>query len=143
MYAIAHISHLFMAIFFIGVVFFEVLMLEGIRHRVSRGGMAEVERALGQKARRIMPVVILLLFGSGIFMAGSYAGVLASPGQSSFGIQLLMKVLLATSVFIHFLAAMTFMLRKTMTGLRSRVIHYSVLVHVVLIALLAKTMFYL
>lgn len=143
MYPVAHIVHLFMAILFIGVVFFEVLMLEGIRGRVAKGAMAEVERELGRRARRIMPFVILLLFASGIILAGNYHGALAHAGQSSFAIQLMLKILLAVSVFGHFVAAMTFMLRRTMTARRSRVIHYSVFVHVVLIALLAKTMFYL
>lgn len=143
MYAIAHIVHLFMAILFIGVVFFEVIMLEGIRRQVSGSALGEVERAIGRRARQIMPFVILLLFASGILMAGRYAGVLANAGESAFGAQLSLKIVLATSVLLHFFVAMTLMLRGKMTGGRSRVIHYSVFAHVVLIALLAKTMFYL
>lgn len=146
MYAFAHIVHLFMAAVFVGIVFFEVIMLEGVRRRVSRAAMGEVERALGRRIRRIVPFIILLLYATGIVMAVNYGSLLATvlPGadQSSFGAQLLLKIILAVSVFLHFLLAMTLMLRGAMTARYSTVIHYSVFAHVVLIVLLAKTMFY-
>lgn len=143
MYAVAHVVHLLMAFGFVGIVFFEVMMLEAVRSRVSKNAMNDVERALGQRARRIVPFIILLLYGSGIAMAGAYGALLADFGQSSFGTQLLLKIVLAVSVFGHFATAMTLMWRRSMTPRRSRIIHYSVFAHAVLIVLLAKTMFYL
>lgn len=142
MYAFAHIAHLFMAAAFVGIVFFEVIMLEGIRRRVSRPAMGEVERALGQRIRRIVPFIIIVLYASGIAMAVNYGSLLANAGGSAFGAQLLVKIILAVSVFLHFLLAMTLMLRGAMTARFSTVIHYSVFAHVLLIVLLAKTMFY-
>lgn len=142
MYASAHILHLFMAILFVGTVFFEVLILERIRGRVTKPAMREVEVAVGSRARQIMPFVILFLFGSGLVMAHYHAASLSSPGSSAFALQLSVKVVLAISVLVHFLSAMTWMLRGTMTGVRSRFIHYSVFGHVIAIVFLAKSMYY-
>lgn len=51
----SHIIHLLMAVAFIGTVFFEVVMLEGIRGRVQERALVPVEEALGARLRRIMP----------------------------------------------------------------------------------------
>ncbi|MAL99369.1 CopD family copper resistance protein [Hydrocarboniclastica marina] len=142
MYASAHIVHLFMAILFVGTVFFEVLILETIRHRVSRDALREVESAVGQRARQIMPFVILLLFGSGLVMAYYHGPTLTNSWSSGFALQLGLKILLAFSVLAHFLTAMTWMVRRTMTSSRSRFIHYSVFSHVIVIVFLAKSMYY-
>jgi hypothetical protein len=42
--------HLFAAIMFVGTVFFEVLILEGIRKPVGRETMRTVETAIGRRA---------------------------------------------------------------------------------------------
>lgn len=139
----AHILHLLMAMAFLGTVFFEVVMLEGIRGRVQERALIPVEEALGARLRRIMPWVILLLFGSGLLMAHRYAGVLAAPLDSAFTLQLSVKIVLAFSVLGHFITAMTLIQRGALNARRNRIIHYSVFAHVVLIAVLAKTMFYL
>ncbi|KAA8977786.1 hypothetical protein [Halospina sp. K52047b] len=139
----SHIIHLLMAVVFIGTVFFEVVMLEGIRGRVQERALVPVEEALGARLRRIMPWVILLLFGSGLVMAHRYSGALAAPGESAFALQLSVKILLAFSVLGHFITAMTLIRRGMLNARRNRIIHYSVFGHVVVIAVLAKTMFYL
>ena len=143
MYAVAHIVHLLVAAVFIGTVFFEVMVLWGIQGRVPQRSLTVVESALGARLRRIMPFVILLLFGSGLVMVHRYTAVLASPGGSAFSLQLTLKVVLAFSVLGHFITAMTWMRRGTMNARRDRFIHYSVFAHVLSIAILAKTMFYL
>src|SRR5690606_15626859 len=71
--------HLFAAIIFVGTVFFEVMMLEGIRRHVPRDAMRSVESAVGKRARRVMPWIILVLYGAGLSMAWQYRGVLAAP----------------------------------------------------------------
>ena len=118
-------------------------MLEGIRGRVQERALIPVEGALGARLRRIMPWVILLLFGSGLFMAHRYVGTLMSPLDSAIALQLSIKIVLAFSVLGHFITAMTLIRRGTLNARRNRIIHYSVLGHVVFIAVLAKTMFYL
>jgi hypothetical protein len=134
--------HLFAALIFIGTVFFEVLMLEGVRKQVPREAMRAVEQAIGRRARRIMPWVLLVLYGAGIGMAWNYRAVLADPWSSGFGTLLTLKIVLAISVLGHFITAMTLMLRGRMTSRRSRIIHISVFIHVIGIVLLAKSMFY-
>lgn len=134
--------HLFGALVFIGTVFFEVLMLEGVRKYVERDAMRAVEQAIGRRARRIMPWVLLVLYGAGIGMAWTYRAVLVDPWRSGFGTLLALKILLAISVLGHFGTAMTWMVRGRMSLRRSRIIHLSVFVHMVAIVLLAKGMFH-
>ena len=80
--------HLLAAIAFAGTVFFEVIMLEGIRKHLPREIMREVERAIGNRAVRIMPWVLLILYSAGIAMAWQHQAALAQPLTSSFGLLL-------------------------------------------------------
>lgn len=141
-YPLLLIVHLFAAILFVGTVFFEVLMLEGIRKHVPKEAMRSVEAALGQRARAIMPWVLLLLFGAGFGLAWYHRMALANPFSSHFGMLLALKILLALSVFGHFLTAMALHRLGRLRSRASQRIHISVFIHVVLIVLLAKSMFY-
>ncbi|KKW68819.1 membrane protein [Lampropedia cohaerens] len=141
-YGLLLLLHLLGAIVFAGTVFFEVVMLEGIRRHVPRVAMLQVERALGNRAVRIMPWALLVLYSAGLGMAWQHRAVLAQPWQSSFGILLTLKIALALSVFAHFVTAMVWRRRGVMTGSRSRRIHYSVFAHVLMIVVLAKAMIY-
>ena len=71
--------HLFAALFFVGTVFFEVLMLEGIRGKVAAPAMRDVEIAIGSRARSLMPWVLLVLYAAGIAMAWQHRAALAAP----------------------------------------------------------------
>lgn len=135
--------HLLCAFVFIGTVFFEVLMLHPLRRMVARGAMSELERAIGDRARRLMPWVLLALYGAGIGLAWHYRPLLAHPLRSAFGTLLCVKIALAASVFVHFLCAMRLRRAGRLTGVASRRIHLSVFAHVVAIVLLAKGMFHL
>lgn len=135
--------HIFAAIFFVGTVFFEVLILEGIRKPLGRDNMRNVELAIGKRARRIMPYVILVLFGAGISMAWHYKDALADPFGSTFASLLWLKIILAFSVLAHFITAMTLSGTGKLKSRHFQLIHLSVFCHVVLIVFLAKAMFYL
>lgn len=141
-YPILVVLHLFGALIFVGAVFFEVLILEGTRKRVDRDVMREMERAIGYRARRVVPWALLALYGAGLGLAWHYRGVLAHPGASSLGTLLTLKIALAASVLAHFIRAVTWMASGRMTQRRSRIIHLSVFCHLILIVLLAKTMHY-
>ncbi|MDO5639478.1 MAG: hypothetical protein Q4G28_06370 [Neisseria sp.] len=142
-YTIAHIIHLFCAIAFVGGVFFETLVLSVIHtRRVSRESRREVEKALSYRATRVMPWIVGGLFLSGLAMAHRYAAAFAHPLANAFNTQLSLKVLLAFSVLVHFIIAVTKMRRGTLTAGWSKYIHIAVLLHMILIVLLAKTMFY-
>lgn len=135
--------HLFAALIFVGTVFFEVLILEGVRKHVPVDVMRQIERAIGNRARRLMPWVVLVLYGAGIGMAWQHRAALEHPLASSFGLLLTLKIVLALSVLAHFIAALVSMKRRTMTARRSHFIHRSIFWHMVFIVLLAKGMFYL
>lgn len=128
---------------FVGTVFFEVIMLEGVRKHVPKEVMRSMEAAIGNRARALMPWVLLVLFGAGLGLSWFHRGALAAPTASGFGLLLSIKILLALSVLGHFVTAMVL---HRFGRLRSRAswrIHVSVFVHVVLIVLLAKLMFYI
>lgn len=141
-YPILVAVHLFGALIFVGTVFFEVLILEGARKHVDRKSMSAVERAIGQRARRLMPWALLALYSAGIALAWQYRTALSHPFSSAFSTMLTIKIVLALSVLVHFIRAITWVIGGQMTARRSRVIHLSVFCHVILIVLLAKSMFH-
>lgn len=135
--------HLLAAIFFAGTVFFEVLILDAIRRPVGREAMRAVEPAIGRRARQVMPLVLLVLYGAGITMAWSYRDQLIRPFASPFATMLSLKILLALSVLGHFLFAVSKGARGTLRAGQARAVHLSVFCHVVAIVALAKAMFFL
>ncbi len=142
-YPLLLILHLFAAIMFVGTVFFEVIMLEGVRKHVPKEVMRSMEGAIGRRARAIMPWVLLLLFGAGLGLSWFHRGALSMPLESGFGLLLTIKILLALSVFGHFITAMVMHRLGNLRSRASQRIHISVFIHVVLIVLLAKLMFYI
>ena len=140
-YGILLIIHLLCAAVFIGIVAFEVLILEGIRRRLPASLMAEVEAGIHTRARRIMPWIIAALYLAGLGLASFHAH--AINFSSAFGILLSLKILLALSVLIHFISAMKFSLCGQMNSRRFKRIHHSVFIHLLLIAVFAKAMFYI
>lgn len=135
--------HLLAAIAFAGTVFFEVVMLEGVRKHLPQDTMRSVERAIGNRAVAIMPWVLLTLYAAGLGLAWQHRAVLAQPLASAFGLLLTLKIVLALSVLGHFATAMVWRRRGVLGGRRSRRLHLSVFCHVLAIVLLAKAMFYL
>lgn len=142
-YGLLLVLHLLAAIAFVGTVFFEVVMLEGVRKHLPHELMREVERAIGNRAVAIMPWVLLTLYAAGIGLAWQHRAVLTQPLASSFGLLLSIKIILALSVFGHFATAMVWRRRGLLRGQRSRRLHLSVFCHVLAIVVLAKAMFYL
>ncbi|MBS0613742.1 MAG: hypothetical protein JSS24_11275 [Proteobacteria bacterium] len=135
--------HLICATLFIGVVAFEVLILEGIREHLPAATMALVEAGIQQRARRIMPYVVGLLFLSGIgLLTRVYFSAWYPPFSSRFSTLLTVKILLAISVLVQFIVAVRASVCGQLTSLRSKVTHYSVFIHMLLILLLAKAMFW-
>lgn len=111
--------HLLAAFAFVGTIFFEVVMLEGVRKHLPREIMREVERAIGDRAVKIMPWVLLILYSAGIAMAWQHYAALSQPFSSSFGLLLSIKIVLAISVFGHFVTAMVLRKRHLLNSKRS------------------------
>lgn len=141
-YFVLNIIHLLAAIMFVGAVFFEVLILEAIGKSIDRRTMRLLESAVGQRARRVMPIVILMLYLAGIGMAWQYRVALSHPLTSSFAALLWVKIVLAISVLTHFITAVMLGAQGKLRSRHVRFIHMSVFCHVVLIVILAKAMFY-
>jgi len=135
--------HIFAAVTFIGVVFFEVLFLESIRKKLAGDLMALLQQQISARARKIMPWVMALLFLSGLAMAHHHFPHFQGLLDSSFGILLSIKMFLAFSVLSHFITAMYLSSHGKMNCSRFKGIHLSVFCHQVLIIFLAKNMFYI
>ena len=105
--------------------------------------VADEIRALGQRARQVMHGVILVLYAAGLGLAWHYRAALHAPLASSFGILLSLKIILALSILGHFLLVVFLMRNGRMTAPRSRRIHLSVLLHMLVILFLAKAKFLL
>lgn len=98
LYLLFLLAHLFAALIFIGTVFFEVLILGRLHRQLPARVMLLVEQGIGQRARALMPWVLLMLFGAGVGMVWlRYLPVLAAPFASSFGTLLTLKLILAAS----------------------------------------------
>ena len=136
--------HLIAALIFIGTVFYEVLYQGSIRKQLPAKVMLLVEQGIGQRARILIPWVLLVLFGAGSGMVWlRYVPVLATPLASSFGTLLMLKIVLAVSVLLHFLVAMYLFKSGRMNARYLHFIHGSLFCHMIGIVLLAKGMFYL
>ncbi len=142
-YLLLLVLHLLAAVAFIGTVVVEVLFMPGVRQRLPAAAGHRLEAAFAAQARRVMPWVLLVLFGAGLGLGWHHRGALAQPLASHFALLLWLKIGLAASVGGHFLRAMWLQRHGRLHGTRSRRLHLGVLVHVLAIAILAKAMFHL
>lgn len=134
--------HLLCAISFIGVVFFEVLLLEGLRRPLGDTVMETLEAGLIARARKIMPWIVATLFVSGIFLGYTQFATQGLSWSNAFTVLLSIKILLAISVLVHFVTAIRASLTGCMSSRRFQITHISVGLHMLLIVILAKAMFY-
>lgn len=142
-YLLLNIIHLAAAAFFIGGVFFEVMILSRAAQQLDDGTRERLSKAVGQRARKVMHWVVLALYGAGVGLAWHYRSVLQDPFTSSIGLLMSLKIVLALSILGHFLLVVLLMRTGRMTPARSRGIHLSVLAQMLLILFLAKAMFVL
>lgn len=78
--------------------------------------MKQVESAISQRARRLMPWVLLVLYGGDLYMGWQHRLLLPYLFQNTFIILPSLKVLIALSVLSYFITAMTLMYRGRMTA---------------------------
>ncbi len=142
LYPIALIIHLFCATAFIGVVFFEVFILEGMRQHITENTMVEIETGLVKRARQIMPYIVGTLFLSGGYLGYTQFQGMGDLWLDSFSILLSLKIALALSVLGHFVWALTNAQNGCMNSKKFQLTHISVFTHMVFIVILAKGMFY-
>ncbi len=141
-YGWIQLVHLACAIVFVGAVAFEVLILESLHRHLAMDEMQRLEGLIVQRARRVMPLVVALLFLSGFAMYSVRCPGLACL-DTHFGVMLNIKVLLALGVLGVFLSTMWAALRGKMDPCRFRHTHRIVLALMVGIVFLARAMFLL
>lgn len=137
-----HWIHLTAAAFFVGGVFFEVLIVSPAVRTLNNETRRQVAGAVGARARRIMPFVVLTLYAAGVGLAWYHRGALTNPASSNFSLLLSLKILLAVSILLHFIAAVLLTRSPQVKPLWSRLIHYSVFVQMIAVVFLAKAMYY-
>ncbi|QOZ55386.1 hypothetical protein [Bradyrhizobium sp. CCBAU 53338] len=140
-YLIIQILHLLSAMTFGGVVIFEVLILESLHGRFSKATMMEIESGIIRRARQFMPVVIVVLYSTGILLLRAHFPDLSIMPQSSFGRLLMVKVAFAAVVLVCFVSAMTLHFLNKMNPSIFKAIHLIVFSCVIAIVVLAKAMF--
>jgi hypothetical protein len=143
LYLLLKFAHLTAAAFFVGGVFFEVMILSRAARALETTPREQLSKALGQRARQVMHWVVLVLYGAGLGLAWHYRAALTEPFASSFGTLLTLKICLTLSILGHFIAVVFLMRSGRMTHARSRRLHLSVLVQMLAILFLAKAMFLL
>ena len=140
-YPIIQTLHLLSAMTFGGVVILEVLILESLHKRLSKETMMEIESGIIRRARQFMPVVIVVLYATGILMLRAHFPDLSTMPESSFGRLLMVKIALAGVVLVCFVSAMTLHALDRMNPSIFKTIHLVVFSCVVAIVILAKAMF--
>lgn len=142
-YPLILLLHLSCAIVFVGAVCFEVLVLESFHRQFDHALMEKIEQAVMARVRKFMPVVVVLLFLSGLALFDIRCNGLACiTPQFGWGWLLLTKAGLALAVLGVFVSAVRAGLKGTMNPCRFRHTHRVVLSLMIAIVILAKLMFY-
>lgn len=133
--------HLACAIIFIGAAVFEVLILDSLHRRFDAATMQKIESEVMDRARRVMPAVVLVLFASGGMLFQIRCGGTACV-DTRMGAMLLAKVALAFGVLAVFVQAVWAGWCGRMDACRFRRTHRIVVAMMGGIVILAKMMFY-
>jgi len=110
--------------------------------RLSKEIMMEVESGIIRRVRKVMPIVIVLLYATGTLMLRTHFPDLSTMPESSFGRLLMVKVALAGIVLVCFISAMTLHFLDRMNPAIFKAIHLIVFACIIGIVVLAKAMFY-
>ena len=141
-YALLHVLHLLAAIAFIGVVFFQLVILAKVRTQLEPAALPDLDIALSVRIRTVLHWVVVLLYGAGLGLAWQYRQALGAPFSSSFATLLTLKIARALAVFVSY-GALALLLRSgRMTPALYRKLHWAVLAQMLAIVVLAKAMFY-
>ncbi|WP_460949169.1 hypothetical protein AB6N16_17340 [Pseudomonas marginalis] len=137
LYAWLLIVHLLAAIAFIGTLFFDVVIWHSAREELAWSAQFTSEQAIARRSRRVLHLVVIVLYGAGLGLAWHYWGI---AWNSRFGLMLSLKVLLALSIIGHYLLLAHWLSHKCLSPRRALWIRRSILGHMVVIVILAKWM---
>jgi len=142
-YLLIKTLHLLAAIAFIGTLFFQVAILGASRHALDESDRTRLSQALGKRARHVIHIVALVLYGCGILLVWPYRQLLHDPFASNFALLLSLKILLAVLIVGHYVLLIVLRMRNAAGERGMRLINLSLLLHAVLLVVCAKAMFVL
>lgn len=98
LYPYAKIIHLFLAIIFLGYIFFDVIIFTLACKKVDEDSAKKMKQAIGKQAIKIMPVALFFIIISGGMMVSSYIGSQNGYFDTSLQKFLVAKIALATMI---------------------------------------------
>lgn len=137
------IVHLFCAIVLLGYIFFDVVIFNRLRG-VLGDDFDRAKQAIGQKAVKIMPLMLLLLILTGGMMMSSWVGSKAGGYfQTSLQQIFMAKVILAFAIFVlvSYSLSMKIIFKKQPVKFIKDYIHHIALLFGFFIVLFAKIMY--
>jgi uncharacterized protein len=137
MYSLLLIVHLLAAIAFIGTLFFELVIWHSAREELAWSAQFTSDQAIARRSRRVLHGVVVVLYGAGLGLAWHYWNV---PWTARFTLLFSLKVSLALSIIGHYLLLAYWLTRKRLSAKRALWIRRSILGHMVLIVILAKSL---
>ena len=142
-YLLIKTLHLLAAIAFIGTLFFQVLILAPVTRRLDPGVRELLAPALGQRARHVVHVVAVVLYGAGLMLVWPFRSLLANPFSNTFATLLTLKIILAVLIIGHYALLIVLRRSQRVTERSIQLLNISLLLHAVLLVICAKSMFVL
>ena len=140
-YSFALIIHLFSAIFFIGFVFSDVVILPVLNKDFDFKTVKQIKESIFSRGRKVMPLAVLTLILSGGFMFSKYINTSLGFTGSSLQLLLLIKFALAIIIVFGIIYSLICKVRKTEPHNVMKKFHTYVLILGIIIIILAKVMF--
>lgn len=112
--------HLLCAIFFLGAIATEVLVLAPLHRHLSMEEFRKIEFLMFRRIRRTYPIFLLPLYGSGFWMYWIHLSGAENIGVfvgSAFGLMLTIKLALAMGLFTIFATAPYLFMPKVAAGM--------------------------
>ncbi|GAA7178303.1 CopD family copper resistance protein [Helicobacter pylori] len=136
------VVHLLCAIIFIGYLFFDGVIFPNVKKMFGEEFANKANTGITQRAVKIMPLCVLGLVLTGGMMLSQYMGGDKGWCETPFQKTLMLKVILALSIFLLVLFSLSckFLGKKNPIG---KYIHPIALTFGFLIAILAKTMWFI
>ncbi|WP_256669868.1 MULTISPECIES: hypothetical protein [Pseudomonas] len=135
--------HLLAAATFIGSLFFQIFVLWPASRQLPAQSLSELDQSVRRRFMLVIHLVALVLYGAGFGLLTNYWKHLQTPFSSNFSMLLSLKLILATSIIVHYLALAATRRRAPVGPVGMRWINISLLLHAALIVVCAKAMFML
>mgnify|MGYP000111268228 FL=1 len=142
-YSIVVIVHLFAAIFFIGFVFSDVVVLPVLSKDFDADTVQKIKNSISGRARKIFPLTVLILVLSGGYMFSKHINSTIGFTGSSLQLLLILKFLIAMVIVAGIVYSLSCKVLKKQPNPIMQKFHTYVLVMGIVIVILAKLMFIL